>query len=775
MERASLSVIKRDLRRAGLPESTRLVWRIARAQRAASSEKPTIVNKTGLGLPSWVSPQTLGIMGMVGTSEIFIPEEVQRTNMFLSAAQKLQLEYHEAVKIAEVHARLETEENTLNVIPEALRILRGIKDGYYHQYLAYQSAHIMDQSGRHEEMDVFIGTTFGEMQGKENIYLNKATALAKFARTLTRLESAEEAYAVLCEALGIRKTEGSGFQVGELADAARALIRFGKTKEAFRVFQKVIGFARREKAVNELDNMANDLIRLGKTEEAYAVLQEALGFARERKSVTLLKYIANTLTRLGKVEEAHAVYQEALGLEREKCSRDLVDIAISLAQLGKIEEAYSILQEMLRVAREKGERNHQAMIASALIRIGKSKEAFEALKDIAAYVPMVIVTYLPRIDVQIVTKERIQLMEMFKEQLKAEEAEGLRQEELQRQEEAERQRRAEEEKILLNLGSEDSSIREYALGQYIEMNLHEPRVFPQLDAVIVETLGSQRERIDEFRAVAETCDLPLSRALITRIDEEQALRETLGGKIEEITADIMEKIGAALRLNIGHSATASEGNGGSYGSVSMGIGLSLSLQQRIELRQEILPGKFLDIETGETIEEMKERVRVLNFLVHHEVGHLIQEERKIGQPVIGAFSLLDQKEVEHHANEILIDKLAFEAARKIYVHGDGDIIFSESMREAIAIDAHLTLGRIIIRNLEAGAHTLPDECVARFIAVLREISKSKAISAQAKGEISGLADTFRARITADQSEEKIAEIDALIKAYREIFRQTRLD
>jgi hypothetical protein len=286
-----------------------------------------------------------------------------------------------------------------------------------------------------------------------------------------------------------------------------------------------------------------------------------------------------------------------------------------------------------------------------------------------------------------------------------------------------------------------------------------------------------REDLNFWEDFAERNELPLSLSYIGRMIKEERLRDSLSEKMQEITRSIKEKIAETLGLEANQAAKTEAGNGGTYGSISMGMELSLKLKQelKLELVQQLLPRDGLTIEEGETIAEIQERIRTLNFLVHHEVGHLIQEQKKIDPPEIRSYPLLDQKNAKHQANEIIVDKLAFEAARKVYVHGDGDVLFDAATREVIAIKAHLTLGKVILRNLEAEKHTLSDECVARLVAVLQEAQKSKEITKKTRSEILKLAKAFRSRLTTGQEEAKTAEIDRLIKEYRKIFRSITLE
>ncbi|HCU25174.1 MAG TPA: hypothetical protein DF383_09155, partial [Deltaproteobacteria bacterium] len=164
------------------------------------------------------------------------------------------------------------------------------------------------------------------------------------------------------------------------------------------------------------------------------------------------------------------------------------------------------------------------------------------------------------------------------------------------------------------------------------------------------------------------------------------------------------------------------------------------------------------------------RIDILNFLVHHEVAHIIQSKRKIREPRLDlrSFQRLNHEQINHNANEVVIDKLGFDAARKIYVHTEGDeVSLDESGREAIAVNAYVSLLKIVLRNLESGTHAPSDEVIARQIAVAREMSN--------RGELQSLADQLYARIApTGQDPTKTEEIDRLIRTYRFLFKETRL-
>ena len=773
-------VIIRDLKHCGLPANNALAQRILRAQKATKGIRPPAVDTTGLNLPPWIKPQTLGMMGMGGTTERFTPEEIQRTKLFLSIIS-------EAVDIARSQKGVTSQHKYFR--PEAL----------------LKIARAMAQMGETEEALEIINGVYND--------------ILKVWRFLPSQPEATAEIDVSERLKYVRKFKPHGTRAEELLTIGGRLARAGKIDEAVIIINEEARASARKLARPcrrcEIQlRIASTLAAMGKTGEARDCCREISDNCSRK--IALIR-IAFALLQLGKVEEIPQViedaYEAARGVETAYIRKDfLAEVEKAAALIGEIKEIQAIVQKTKDASKILPEGDTAAArleeINTALIDARKNDDPLNRIEALLG-----VAKFLFEADPQIMSEERIELLEEQESQQEAlraqakaaeetEKAERIRQEAEQSRQEAERRaerRRGREEATLLELSNENPDIKRAALRRYLDWGLHDPRareplaealktegkielasalavVDPEMaDKIIVELLKTQMDRMVDFEILTRSFRLPFTAALIERTKEAQrkgeALRESLREKIEEITAAVIKKIGAVLELKSDHAASASEGNRGSYGSITMRAGLSLRLEQRLELKQELLPRDVLDIETGESIEDIKERMRTLNFLVHHEMGHSIQRKRKIEHPAISLFPSLDQKEAKHHANEILIDKLAFDAARKIYVHGDGDILFTENAREAIAIDAYLTLGRIVLRNLEAGVHALPDECLARIIAVLREISKSNSIPAKTKSELSGLADTFMTRIAS----EKIAEIDALIAAYRKIFRTTQLE
>jgi len=282
---------------------------------------------------------------------------------------------------------------------------------------------------------------------------------------------------------------------------------------------------------------------------------------------------------------------------------------------------------------------------------------------------------------------------------------------------------------------------------------------------------TQQEALGE---IARTNLLYETQALIEKLEEEAALQTDPRLRMEKAIDTIMRKIAFRLELDMPHQAIVSQGNEGSYGRIGRCV-LSQRMEMRLLIQNELLPAAFLEIEGGESEKDLKERFRILNFLVHHEIAHEIQRQKEISPPSIDTtfFPHLNQEQVEHDANEMLIDKLAFETAEKIYVHPDGDEMFPALVRQTIAIDAYLTLAEIILRNLTNGVHPLPIETICRISAVLHSIP-NRPLSSTSKWRITQLIGNFKELI---KKEKPSVEVSAylLTREYIRIFQAAQLE
>ena len=272
-----------------------------------------------------------------------------------------------------------------------------------------------------------------------------------------------------------------------------------------------------------------------------------------------------------------------------------------------------------------------------------------------------------------------------------------------------------------------------------------------------------------LKATAEICEE------VRAFDEVNNYYPDVEQVIETIAKNILEKLGMQDKI----SGRDRAGSGGGYGSISYGGGLSLSLRIEPRLSLRLDPAMLNEIEIGRAFETEEERLIALNFLVHHEVAHMIQDRFRYRHPIILGYEHIDQADAEHHANEVLVDALGYDAARKVYVYRHPDMTLLEYINgggvdlssEAIATEAFYALGINVFRNIKEGNHDANDAFICRLAAVSYEIAMA---SEEIKNELLALADSFK-RLTIDKkNRDKNEEVERLISEYREIFRQTKL-
>lgn len=340
------------------------------------------------------------------------------------------------------------------------------------------------------------------------------------------------------------------------------------------------------------------------------------------------------------------------------------------------------------------------------------------------------------------------------------------------------------------LGDEDTKVRSSAAMMLGEIKTTSA-VQPLLDALAHakdEDIGHIADALAELGnpAALEPLEHMLERALSTKTRgkimhaieaiQDQATSDAPFGKapsMEELVRDITSHLAAGLGLsgNMGISV----GNVASYGTMTATGESTLQLVPRAEQRRELIfPDAWLRVDRGGDAKATQEMMRALNFLIHHEIAHRLQDERKIPQPAIdpSAFDRFDSERILHNANETQIDKLALLAARNVYIAPYGDRLFSANMREAIAVDAAVAFFGIVFRRHRSGERPVADEEAARASAVLWEMAVGGAVGNDTKRSLKTLAKSFEAIVIAKRYKEGVAQFRKLIRAYRNIFKTT---
>ena len=263
-----------------------------------------------------------------------------------------------------------------------------------------------------------------------------------------------------------------------------------------------------------------------------------------------------------------------------------------------------------------------------------------------------------------------------------------------------------------------------------------------------------------LRSLAASYDLPITFEL-TRGDlyGEQS-SDVHAIRIAEIAEIIRLRISAALQVDLPFVTATVEDANGAYGTID-------------QISEERSIYNSLLIEVGASREEVEDSIGTLNFLVLHELAHPISVIRRVTSPRLeGRVDSLDPTEVTHYGEEMVIDKIALVLARQFYVYPDESGLFNPDMREAIAINAYLSLARLIFRNWNAGIHDYSLPSVARQVAVLEELQESETIGTRTQRQLADLAQQFRS--SASMSLEERADFDRLIPEYRTVFRETTI-
>lgn len=274
-------------------------------------------------------------------------------------------------------------------------------------------------------------------------------------------------------------------------------------------------------------------------------------------------------------------------------------------------------------------------------------------------------------------------------------------------------------------------------------------------AEIIERLGADAERmLDEHTGTSERAARDIALTLKAKLG--------LASSIDVFLSRLEDAIGMMTP------------GGGAWELAALSCALGFA--HRADL---LPPDALVSIEHGENKEQALAMMKTLNYLVHHEIAHLLQRERSIPEPAIDAarFGRFDPERVKLMANEMLIDKLALDMARTLYVGGGGDALFDEDQREAIAIASSLALFRITFphHDTEEQSSNIQREVSAENVALMLEMAESDAISEKTRKALEALAGQYEISAWGGEDKDFILEFKDLIFAYRAIYAHTRLE
>ncbi len=242
-------------------------------------------------------------------------------------------------------------------------------------------------------------------------------------------------------------------------------------------------------------------------------------------------------------------------------------------------------------------------------------------------------------------------------------------------------------------------------------------------------------------------------------------------QIEQVADAIAQRLIAALGLSFAPDLFGADVEG--YDEVSVRGAGGLRLGQR----QMLLPIRdTICIDEGADEETKLAMLRSLNFLVPHAIAHVAQEEWSTPRPAVdtSGFPRFKPERIAEAANEAMLDGMAFRMATEIYVHRDGDTFYEEDVRGSIAIGAVIALHGIVLADHNSGRRPLPEEEVARMMAVERSLAFHDSASKNAKLRLRGLADRFKASIVSKMNNGHRKALERLVRTLQQAFEKAKL-
>jgi hypothetical protein len=217
--------------------------------------------------------------------------------------------------------------------------------------------------------------------------------------------------------------------------------------------------------------------------------------------------------------------------------------------------------------------------------------------------------------------------------------------------------------------------------------------------------------------------------------------------------------------------------------------IGLELRQTIGLTlQHILTAEDLITVDEELARRHKDLfVRALNFLIPHELGHVLLRKQRGERYAVSTIDfdaapfagLADEGTIQYIADEVRVDRLAFDLGAKVYQHAEG-LSTESSLAERAAIGLRDSV-IIVLDNWQTERgheHIWPIRVLhaARFEAELRELSGNAEIGGSLPGELRQLAEQVHARaIKLEDDLQNQARYNDLVEAYRHLFLSTQID
>jgi len=233
----------------------------------------------------------------------------------------------------------------------------------------------------------------------------------------------------------------------------------------------------------------------------------------------------------------------------------------------------------------------------------------------------------------------------------------------------------------------------------------------------LQALAQERKEAEELARREEE-----ARAAAEAVRREQY--DAWQARIEQRCRQIVTVCNGVFGLEIEPSAVLNGEVQGFFASItsaqsSYGNCLSLHLDIRLEMQlHAIVDRTWLDLEEGDEEPEWKRALASANFLVWHELAHLV--EPSVATGTIGDLSSCPE-EVQAHAREVVIDAMAILLGESVYAHPGQykDPVTTAMERKQIMLDSHNAMGRRLLAYFR-GKELTPSqaEFIKRFYAEL---------------------------------------------------------
>ncbi|MFC1483182.1 hypothetical protein ACFL56_02865, partial [Candidatus Margulisiibacteriota bacterium] len=218
--------------------------------------------------------------------------------------------------------------------------------------------------------------------------------------------------------------------------------------------------------------------------------------------------------------------------------------------------------------------------------------------------------------------------------------------------------------------------------------------------------------------------------------QQQEQKEIILEKTKRQIEYLCDLYGKALDIDISDfNGSASEVDGEYVGSVSYGLSLTPVLEPRLEQRLELtleyfndlFEDKYIDLEIGEDLQSTKDRMTMINWVIPHEIAHIVDREFTITKkynnqienlPIIRNVSTRFAKDILYYLNEIIIDGLGYNLLMKYGTANKSSKTKSKRLEDVImGFNTALKVLNIIYQNEHEENMSTWQFLLLRFITV----------------------------------------------------------